>query len=208
MAFRRPNGRSVAAAGCAVAALTCCGGGTVSDPPLSGTQVLAFAYFQRCVNPIFLKPLQITVNGVTVTNTCAAAACHNNATGAGGAFRIIPTATVVDLTDPANTPGVIRASAMYKNFYSAQGETVIGSASLSLLLNKPLVRNVLHAGGRIFASDQDPNVRLIEYWIGNPSPQGQDEFSTATYAMFTPPANASYGTFSPQNAMNGACNSN
>ena len=86
--------------------------------------------------------------------------------------------------------------------------TVIGSASLSLLLNKPLVRNVLHAGGRIFASDQDPNVRLIEYWIGNPSPQGQDEFSTATYAMFTPPANASYGTFSPQNAMNGACNSN
>lgn len=179
-------------------ALTACGGGTVSDPPLAGAQqVLAFAYFQRCVNPVFTKPLQITVNGNTVTNTCAAAACHNNATGAGGAFRIIPTAQVIDVTNPANTPDVIRASDMYKNFYSAQGETIIGAPSLSLLLNKPLVRNVLHGGGQIFANDQDPNVRLIEYWISNPSPQGQDEFSTATYVMFTPP-----------DPNVGACNSN
>jgi hypothetical protein len=29
-------------------------------------------------------------------------------------------------------------------------------------------------------------VKLIEYWISHPAPQGQDEFSTATYAMFTP----------------------
>jgi len=196
--LRRPFGGTAAAAGCAIIALAACGGGTVSDPPLSGTQqVLAFAYFQRCVNPIFTKPLQITVNGKTVTNTCAAAACHNNATGAGGALRIIPTAQVIVVTNPANTPEVIRASDMYKNFYSAQGETIIGSPSLSLLLNKPLVRNVLHGGGQIFASDQDPNVRLIEYWISNPAPQGQDEFSTATYAMFT-----------PENAMTGACNSN
>ena len=195
-ARHRPFRRSCATAS-AIVLLAACGGGTVSDPPLSGSQVLAFAYFQRCVNPIFLKQLQITVSGKTVTNTCSAAACHNNATGAGGAFRIIPTAQAVDVTNPVNTPDVIRASDMYKNFYSAQGETIIGSPSLSLLLNKPLVRNVLHGGGQIFASDQDPNIKLIEYWISNPAPQGQDEFSTATYAMFT-----------PADPNLGACNSN
>jgi predicted CxxxxCH...CXXCH cytochrome family protein len=186
----------LAAAACTVVGLAACGGGTITDTPVASTQSLAFAYFQRCVNPIFLKQLQISLNGVTVTNTCAAAACHNSATGAGGALRIIPTAQTVDLTNPANTPDVIRASDMYKNFVSAQGETLIGSPTLSLLLNKPLVRNVLHGGGQIFASDQDPNVKLIEYWISNPSPQGQNEFSTATYAMFT-----------PADPNTGACNS-
>lgn len=192
---RTVRGR-LAAAGCLIVGLAACGGGTVSNSPVASTQTLAFAYFQRCVNPIFLKKLQITLNGVTVTNTCAAAACHNNATGAGGALRIIPTAQTIDLSDPANTPSVIRASDMYKNFYSTQGETIIGSPSLSLLLNKPLVRNVLHGGGQIFASDQDPNVKLIEYWISNPAPQGQNEFSSATYAMFT-----------PADPNTGACNS-
>jgi predicted CxxxxCH...CXXCH cytochrome family protein len=194
---RRPLGGTLAAAGCAIVGLSACGGGTVSDPPLSGSQTLAFAYFQRCVNPIFLKQLQITLNGVTTTNTCAAARCHDNSTGTGGAFRIIPTAQVVDVTNPANTPDVIKASDMYKNFYSAQGETIIGAPSQSLLLNKPLVNNVLHGGGLIFASNQDPNVRLIEYWISNPAPQGQDAFSTATYSMFV-----------GSDPMNGACNSN
>jgi predicted CxxxxCH...CXXCH cytochrome family protein len=190
----------LAAASCAIIGLAACGGGTVSNPPLSGAQALAFAYFQQCVNPIFLKQLQITLNGVTTTNTCSAAGCHNNASGTGGAFRIIPTAQPVDLANPANTPDVIRASDMYKNFYSAKGETVIGSPSQSLLVNKPLVLNVLHGGGQIFADSQDINVKLIQYWIGNPSPQGQDEFSTATYStMFTPPYN-------PSNPDSSACN--
>ena len=47
---------------------------------------LAFAYFQKCINPIFLAQLQITQNGVTSTNTCAGAGCHDTATGTGGAF--------------------------------------------------------------------------------------------------------------------------
>ncbi|MBV8209715.1 MAG: hypothetical protein JO133_06585 [Burkholderiaceae bacterium] len=181
----------------ALLTLAGCGGGSVSDPPLNGTQVLAFAYFQRCVDPIFLKPLQITLNGVTVMNTCAASACHNNATGAGGAFRIIPTAQSIDVTNPANTPDVIRASDMYKNFLSAQGETVIGSPGQSLLLRKPLLEGIFHGGGQIFVNSQDANVKLMQYWIGNPAPQGQDEFSTATYSMFTP-ADPNLGT----------CNSN
>jgi len=101
-------------------------------------------------------------------------------------LRLFPGAPVVDVTNPANTPDVIRAGDMYKNFISAQGQVVISSPDQSRLLNKPLVRGVLHGGGQIFASAQDPNVKLIEYWITNPVPLGQDEFSTATYNMFTP----------------------
>ena len=86
----------------------------------------------------------------------------------------------------ANTPDLIRASDMYKNFYSAQGEVVVGSTTQSRLLAKPLLLNVLHGGGQIFANDQDANARLIEYWITHPVPLGQDEFSTAAYSMFTP----------------------
>ena len=174
---RRFPGSTFTAAACAIIALAACGGGTVSNAPLSGTQVLAFAFFQRCVNPIFVTPLQVTIGATTTTKTCAAAACHASATGAGGAFRIIPTAQPVDLTNPANTPDVIRASDMYKNFTSAQGETVIDSPTQSLLLNKPLVNNVFHGGGVVFTSVQDPNAITIDTWITNPVPQGQDEFT-------------------------------
>jgi hypothetical protein len=158
----------------------------VSNPAGVSTSKLSFAYFQRCVNPIFLARLQIVQNGVVSTNTCAGSGCHDNASGTGGAFRVVPGAQVVDVTDPANTPDVIRASDIYKNFYSAQGEVVLTTPSLSRLLAKPLLRNVLHGGGLIFDSDQDPNVKLIEYWIGHPVPQGQDEFSAASASLFTP----------------------
>ena len=101
----------------------------------------------------------------------------------------------------ANDADVIRASDMYKNFYSAQGEVVLGAPAQSRLLAKPLLMNVLHGGGQIFANDQDPNVKLIEYWIGNPVPQGQDEFSTTTYStMFTP-------AFNPSSPNSSTCNS-
>ena len=92
----------------------------------------------------------------------------------------------VDLGDPANTPDVIRTTDMYKNFYSAQGVTIPGSPLQSRLFEKPLLLNVLHGGGQIFASQSDPHAQLINYWISHPAPSGQDEFSTATYNMFTP----------------------
>jgi len=176
--------------------LTSCGGGDTNpfgNPPLVqnpvGTtgQKLSFAYFQRCINPIFLAQLQININGTVSTNTCAGAGCHDNATGTGGAFRVVPSAQAVDLADPLNTPDVIRTSDIYKNFYSSQGEVIVGSPSQSRLLTKPQLLNVLHGGGLIFANNQDPNVRLIEYWISHPMPQGQDEFSAAGNALFTPP---------------------
>ncbi|SHM52159.1 hypothetical protein [Rhizobacter sp. OV335] len=184
-----------AAGACLAAAwLASCGGGgnplgnpsTITNPSGATGQRLSYAYFQKCINPIFLAALPITHNGTTIVNTCAGSGCHDTVAGTGGAFRIATGATPLDVTDPANTPDAIRDTDMYKNFYSAQGEVVGGSTTQSRLLAKPLLINVLHGGGQIFANDQDPNVKLIEYWITHPSPSGQDEFSTATYNMFTP----------------------
>ena len=201
----RQVGRSLIAAA-AAALLASCGGssgdpldnpGAISNPQIITGQHLAFAYFEKCVNPIFLAQLQITNNGATSINTCAGAGCHATATGTGGAFRLVPDATPVDVTDATNTPDVIRATDIYKNFYSAQGEVVIGSTTQSRLLDKPLLLGVLHGGGKIFPSQSDPNAQIIQYWITHPSPDGQDEFSTATYSMFTPP-NPQTGTCNTQ----------
>jgi hypothetical protein len=174
--------------------LVACGGaGPLSNPPVvanpdtAGGQKLSFAYFQRCIHPIFLAQLQINQNGVISTNSCAAAGCHDDASGTGGAFRIRPGAQPVDLANGANTPDVIRQSDMYKNFFSSQGEVVFNAPLSSRLLTKPLVQGVLHGGGLIFADTRDPNLRLIQYWISRPIPQGQDEFSAAAASMFTPP---------------------
>jgi hypothetical protein len=184
--------------------LVSCGGGgpfgnaaDVSNPAGASGQTLAFAYFQKCINPIFLAQLQIQLNGSTSTNTCSGAGCHANATGTGGAFRVIPTAQALDLTDPANTPAVIRASDIYKNYYSAQGEVVVGVPTQSKLFQKPLLLGVLHGGGLIFPSQSDPHAQLINYWITHPAPLGQDEFSTTTYSMFTP-ADPTIGTCNTQ----------
>ncbi|HEV7913266.1 MAG TPA: hypothetical protein VGP22_05835 [Albitalea sp.] len=158
----------------------------VANPPVVGGQKLSYAYFQRCINPIFLAQLQINQGGTISTNTCAGSGCHDDRSGTGGAFRVVQSATTLDVTDAANTPDVIRASDMYKNFYSAQGATVLGSPTQSRLLLKPRLLNVLHGGGLVFDDPQDPNVKLIEYWISHPAPAGQDEFSNASYSMFTP----------------------
>lgn len=155
-----------------------CGGGTVSNESATGGQKLSFAYFQRCINPIFLAQLPIPGSPSAATNTCAGSGCHDNANGTGGAFRVIPSATNVDLANPANTPDVIRATDMYKNFYTAQGEVVLSSISASRLLTKPRVQGVLHGGGLIFDSDLDPNVRLLMYWMTHAAPVGQDEFTS------------------------------
>jgi hypothetical protein len=177
--------RCIATAAAAVWALTGCGGAgnpldnpaSIANPTGSTGNKLSFAYFQRCVFPILGLPLQINQGGVISTNTCKASGCHDNSNGTGGAFRVIPSAQPVDLTNPANTPDVIRASDMYKNFYSAQGEVVFGSTMQSRLLAKPMLINVLHGGGLIFDNPQDTNVKVIQFWINNPA-QGQDEFSS------------------------------
>ncbi len=175
----------------AVGALAACGGGgplgnapTVTNPSATGGQKLSFVYFQKCINPVLVAQLALPGGG---TGNCASSGCHDNANGTGGAFRTVATATMVDLSNPANTPAVVRTTEMYRNFFSSEGSTLIGSPTQSRLVNKPLVRGVLHGGGLIFANDQDPNLKLIEYWISRPMPDGQDEFSAASAAMFTPP---------------------
>jgi predicted small lipoprotein YifL len=181
-----------------------CGGSRnpLTNPPVvsnplndQGQQHLAFAYFQRCINPIFIALLPI--QGTSSTNTCAGSGCHDTVTGTGGALRIVPGAQQVDLSDPANTPDVIRTTDIYKNFYSAQGMVILGNTGQSRLLAKPLLLNVFHGGGQVFPSDTDPNAKLIKYWITHPAPLGQDEFSPATYTMFTP-ADPKTGTCNTQ----------
>jgi hypothetical protein len=199
-----------------LATLGGCGGGgadPLGNPPQvvnSGGatgQSLSFAYFQRCVNPILQAAHTIDLNGVVTSNTCSSAGCHAAATGRGGALRLISTATTVDLTDPANTSAVIQTTDMYKNFYSAQAEVIINNPGQSLLINKPLLRNVLHGGGLIFSSAQDPNILIMEYWISNPMPAGQDEFSLAAANLFTPSVSPA-GQPAAWPMMYGTCNTN
>ena len=177
--------------------LSGCGGGNplgnpsdVQNPAGTGGEKLSFAYYQKCIEPLLVQAIATPAGG---TATCAAGGCHSNANGTGGALRIIETASVVDLSASADA---IRASDIYKNFYSAMGASVPGNSAESRLLNKPLVRGVLHGGGQILASENDPVAVLIRYWIDHPAPEGQDEFSTATYSMFTPadPATGSCNT--------------
>jgi hypothetical protein len=193
----------VTMAGLAVAALAACGGSdnnpldnppSVQNPATIGGQKLSFVYFQKCIQPIFVAPLPINQGGAISINTCAAAGCHDTVTGTGGALRLIGSAQPVDAT---LAPDAIRATDMYRNFYSAQGEVVFGAPLSSRLLTKPLTLNVLHGGGLIFLSENDPNVMLIRYWISRPMPQGQDEFSTAANGMFTP-ADPNVGTCNTQ----------
>lgn len=184
----------------ALLAVAGCGGGenpfdnpaTVSNPKQVSGQKLSFVYFQKCINPIYLAKVQSSA--ATSANTCASSGCHDNVNGTGGALRIVPGAMAVDLADPANTPDAVRLTDMYKNFYSSQGSSIIGSPTQSRLFTKPLLLNVLHGGGLIFDSEQDAFARLIAYWITHPVPQGSDEFSSAD------------GLFTPADASTGECN--
>jgi len=198
--------RAVLMLGLALAGLAGCGGSgsgnPLDNPPLvtnsagGGGQSLSFAYFERCLYPIF-APSPTTPNQLPANRVCSNSGCHADATGTGGAFRIIRNAAFQDVTNPAITPDIIRASDMYKNFYSTEGETIVNDPLQSLLINKPLLRNVLHGGGLIFSDPQDPHLLLMQYWISHPMPAGQDEFSVAGYNLFT-----------PADPVNGVCNTN
>jgi hypothetical protein len=179
-------------------ALTSCGGGdgaldnasTLNNPPRVGGQKLSFVYFQRCVNPVLTTPLPVPNSNTTAT--CASGGCHDQVNGSGGALRLVGAAQPVA---PALGPEQLLASDMYKNYYSAAGVSVVGAPTQSGLLNKPLVRGVLHGGGTVFNNADEAAAKTLSYWINRPVPQGQDEFSSAANSMFTPP-----------DATTGACN--
>lgn len=183
-----------AAVGAVVLGAAGCGGQDISNPPGETGQKLSFIYYQRCVEPVLQATLQVNQAGNLSTATCASGGCHSSVSGTGGALRLVPGAATID---PGSAADLIRASDVYKNFYSAQGSSLPGAPTQSRLLTKPLLLNVLHGGGQIFASQSDPNARLIAYWISRPVPEGQDEFSSAADSMFT-----------PENPTTGTCNTN
>jgi len=196
-----PAPRPRIAAALALLLAACGGGNPLDNPPevaneaLTGGQKLSFLYFQKCVMPVLVAQLPVTLNGSTSINSCASAGCHDDTSGTGGALRVRGTALEVDMADPANTPEAVRETDMYRNFYSAQGEVIFGNALASRLVAKPLVLNVLHGGGIVFDDVEDPNVKILRYWIEHPMPAGQDEFSVAGNGLFT-----------PADAATGACN--
>lgn len=200
MSLSRHPRLAAAAAGAVLASLlvAACGGGspldnpaTVANPAGGGGQKLSFVYFQRCVYPVLNTPLPVNINGTVSVNTCAGGGCHDNVTGTGGALRLLAGTPAADLSQGA---AALRGTDMYRNYYSSLGETVVGVPDQSRLLNKPLVRGVLHGGGLIFASADDAGAKVFRYWINRPMPSGQDEFSAAASTMF---ANG--------DAVNGTC---
>ena len=155
-----------------------CGGAAEIDNPAGATgQKLVFAYYQRCIEPLLTTPLPAPQGGGS--NTCSSGGCHDSSTGTGGALRLVGSAALQDLNQE---PATLRASEMYRNFYSAQGVTVPGDALASRLLTKPLVMGVLHGGGQVLGSTSDLLARRITYWVNHPAPAEQDEFSTAAAA--------------------------
>ncbi|MDO9073141.1 MAG: hypothetical protein Q7U73_07730 [Rubrivivax sp.] len=172
----------------AATAIVACGGGspldnppTLANPPGATGQKLSYAYFERCVNEVLKTPLPVNINGAISVNTCASAGCHDNVTGTGGALRLLQGAAPAA---SGATADEVRATDMYKNYYSSLGESVVGAPDDSRLLNKPLVRGVLHGGGIVFESVDSAEAKLIRYWISRPMPQGQDEFGSAAAVMF------------------------
>lgn len=195
------QGKLLVATLAAAAALAGCGGGgaignspDIQNPPGSSGRKLSFEYYQRCIQLIYGKVITGAGGG---SNTCASSGCHDTVAGTGGALRIVPGAAILDLSNPANTVDVIRASDTYKNFYSSQGVTIVGAPPSSRLFQKPLLLNVLHGGGQIFANQSDDNAKLIAYWINHPMPETQDEFGSAANNLFTP-ADPKTGTCNTQ----------
>lgn len=196
------------AAACTLATLSGCGGGgnpldnpeTIDNPGNTGGRRLSFLYFQYCVAPIFDMQLTSHVTDprtgamTTTINTCSGSGCHAVGVSTGGSLTLAPGAAPraypatgplpqsdIDAMRNAASPAPI-----YQNFISAQAAVVIGQPTQSLLLNKPLVRNVLHGGGVVFETTTDPHAQTIQFWLQRPMPQGQDEFSRSLESsMFT-----------------------
>jgi hypothetical protein len=179
--------RGLLSLSCAAALLAACGGGNpldnppgVVNTPGGGGQNLSFVYYQYCVNPALVRQLTLPTGQPA---SCAASGCHDSVRGTGGAFRMEADATAIDLA--AVSADEARQAAMYRNFFSAQGSSVIGGPTSSKMLTKPLVQGVLHGGGQVFADASTPEARVISFWISRPMPQGQDEFSSAAASMFS-----------------------
>lgn len=120
-------------------------------------QQLCQEFFEACVAPLLLNPIDVPSRGIAVT--CAAEGCHNINSGAGGAFKLYPTAT----------PGSDEISA---NYLSARSFSNISDPATSRLLLEPLAGSDAivgsHGGGDIFADPNDSRYQEIYYWLMHP----------------------------------------
>jgi hypothetical protein len=187
--------RSVFAA--AALLLASCGGSSPLDNPpdvnnggSGGTNGnrLSFSYFQKCVNPI-------VTTAVDPNKNCANAGCHGP-NGAGAAYRALIAAADVPLPVGAGQAETVRQTEdMYKNFRSAAGQATLTNVALSSLLTKPL-NTVIHRGGQIFPNASVTEAQIIRFWISNPVPATDDEFS----------ASIDHILFSNGDPVTGTCN--
>lgn len=122
----------------------------------SGEQ-LCQEFFEACVAPILLSPIDVPSRGVSVT--CAAEGCHDIASGSGGAFKLYRSAA------PASDD-------MSANYLSARSFSNVSDPPLSRLLLEPLAGSDSvvgsHGGGDIFADPNDTRYQEIYYWITHP----------------------------------------
>lgn len=126
------------------------------DAAPTGEQ-LCQEFFEACVAPILLNPIDVPSRGVSVT--CAAEGCHDIASGSGGAFKLYRSAV------PASDD-------MSANYLSARSFSNVSDPPLSRLLLEPLAGSDSvvgsHGGGDIFADPNDTRYQEIYYWITHP----------------------------------------
>lgn len=153
-------------------ALAGCGNTITPQPVQANGSTLCISDFERCVNPVF----DAVINGRTGPATCAAAGCHAQSSGSGGAFKIYP--------KPA--PGSTESMA---NFFSARAFADLNNPPASRLLQKPDADGIPHAGGDIFPNSSDVCRAAITAWISN----RVDDENAPSCGSCTVPATASCG---------------
>ncbi|MGI9303872.1 MAG: hypothetical protein ACR2RB_14415 [Gammaproteobacteria bacterium] len=123
---------------------------TVGEAPRTG-QTQCLADYRTCVDPIFHSVLL----GATGQVTCSAGGCHDNSSGSGGAFKIIP------------NPGT--DADLAANFNTARAFSNLGRPADSKLLLEPLAGTSdisgTHTGGDIFPGTGDVCYQAIIDWI-------------------------------------------
>ena len=118
---------------------------------------------RSCINPIFLA--QLPIHSATARldqHLRRRRVATTTPTAPAARFVSCPTRSRSTSPNPANTPDVIRASDMYKNFYSAQGDGGDRLADAEPRCSPSRWCNgVLHGGGLVFETAQRSRTRKL-----------------------------------------------
>ena len=188
------------------AALGACGGGIepASATPRGrepaatpGSQQLSFAYFQKCVYPIFLAQLQIQgqreldqhLRRLGLPRQRHRHRRRLSLDRQRAAARPRPTRPTRP-TSSARATCTRTSTRRRARWCSARRRRAACSPSR-------WCSTCCTAAAGLRQRPSDPNAKLITYWITHPVPLGQDEFSSAANSMFTP-ADPNTGTCNTQ----------